>query len=189
MLAPTRRVVDLRDEHALLRYLEKRYLHFTGMAVRNPASRLKDLKILHLRGPKNEVAPKGYAYNLDYTGCEDRPAYEDFPEVRALVSYVQGSLGYGQVGNVMLSVMPPGTFIEPHWDPGEYFEYYHRIHVPVITDPLCVCAALRHPMAPGRQVDHVNLEVGWAWELNNCDYHWFYHRGTEPRYHVVFDAR
>lgn len=188
MFAQTRKVVDLRGESALLAYLERRYETFELHAIHNPASRLKDLRIMHLRGPKQTAQPKGYAYGLEHTECEDRPVYELFPEVQALVSFVQGSLGYRQVGNVMLSVMAPGTWIDPHCDPGQYFEHYHRIHVPVMTDPQCICAAVKHPISWGRQVEHVNLEVGWAWELNNSDYHWFYHRGKAPRYHVVFDA-
>lgn len=189
MLAQTRKIVDLRGERALLDYLQRRYHAFEDQSVANPASRLKDLRILHLRGPAIAAAPKGYAYGLEYTQCVDRPVYEQFPEVQALVAFVRGSLGFTQVGNVMLSVMPPDTAIEPHWDPGQYFEYFHRIHVPIITDPLCICASLKHPIGPGPQVERCNLEVGWAWELNNCDYHWFYHDGKTPRYHVVFDAR
>ena len=189
MFAQTRPIVDLRGEPALLAYLERRYRSFDALAVNNPASRLKDLRILHLRGPKITSAPQGYAYGLEHTQCADRPVYDEFPEVRALVSFIQGMTGFAQVGNVMLSVMPPGTAIEPHCDPGAYFEYYHRIHVPVVSDPGCICVAMKHPIASGRQIEHTHLATGWAWELNNCDYHWFYHHGTAPRFHVVFDAR
>ena len=189
MFAQTRRIVDLRDQQVLLESLAECYEDFAQRAANNPAFRLKDLRILHLRGPRLTSAPKGYAYGLEHTDCADRPIYEEFSQVRALVSHVLQVAGFNAIGNVMLSVMTPGTSIEPHFDPGLYFEYYHRIHVPIFTDPGCICVSLKYPISSGRQVEHIHLESGWAWELNNCDYHWFYHWGARPRFHIVFDAR
>lgn len=186
MFATTRPLLDLSGEPALMKYLEKSLDKFRANAVKNPASRLAELKIIHLRGPVKREAPKGYAYDLSYTDCEDRELFSQFPEVQALIGFIRGALNLQQLGNVMMSEMGPGAFIEPHFDPGQYFEHYRRIHVPIVTDPKCICYSMEHPM--NGRLESVNMSVGNVWELNNSDLHWFHHLGEKPRFHVVFDA-
>lgn len=189
MFASTTSVLDLRGEGALLDYLVKSRSKFLKHAIQNPVSKLRDLKMIHLRGPKNTVQPDQYTYGLDHVDCEDRPLMNEFPEVKALVSFLQGSLSYSKVGNVMMSEIQGGAFIEPHCDPGLYFEQYHRIHVPIITDPRCFAYSVSYPItSEAKQIVETNLAVGFAWELNNCDIHWFEHKGVIPRYHVVLDV-
>jgi hypothetical protein len=114
---------------------------------------------------------------------------KEFPEAEALVTFLRGQLKLTQVGNVMMSLMEPGAFIEPHQDPGSYFEFYRRIHVPIISDPGCVCYSVKYPIQPyDKTLETTYMEAGHVWELNNCDYHWFEHHGSGPRYHLVFDA-
>lgn len=188
MFAQTQAVVDLSTEGALLDYLAKSFDKFNAIAVQNPADRLKDLRLIHLRGPKRKEPPKGYAYDASYIECEDKPLMEQFPEVIALVSFIRGTLGCQQVGNVMMSVIGEGAFILPHTDPGAYFEHYRRLHIPIFTDPQCVAYAMSYPLASKpKQLVEMHFSVGNVWELNNCDIHWFQHRGTKPRFHVVVD--
>lgn len=189
MFAPTRPVIDLSAEGALLDYLGRSWDKFDALAVQNPADRLKDLRLLHLRGPVRKDAPSGYRYDTSYIDCEDRPSMAQFPEVAALVSFIKGSLGYTQVGNIMMSVIGKGAFILPHFDPGTYFEHYHRLHVPIFTDESCMAYSVAFPIAEqAKQLVKTHMTVGHVWELNNCDIHWFHHQGVKPRFHVVIDA-
>lgn len=189
MFTETKPIINLASEGALLDYLAKSFDKFSALAVQNPADRLKDLRLIHLRGPKRKEAPAGYIYDLTYVECENRPIMEQFPEVEALVSYIKGTLGCTQVGNVMMSVIGEGAFILPHFDPGAYFEHYRRLHIPIFTDPKCVAYSMAFPLASRQKsLIETHMSVGNVWELNNCDIHWFHHRGTKPRFHVVIDT-
>lgn len=189
MHSTTKIIVDLKYETAILSYLAKSLPKFRSHAIKNPATRLAELSIIHLRGPKILDAPTNYGYDLQYTDCEDRPLMAEFPEAKSLVNFLKGQLELKQIGNIMMSVMEPGAYIEPHQDPGKYFEYYRRIHVPIISDPECKCYSIKYPITAGvKMLETTYMEVGTAWELNNCDLHWFHHKGAKPRYHLVFDA-
>lgn len=180
----TGKVFDLSGEPALLEYIAAQETKFHQHAIQNPASRLKDLYVIHLRGPT--ASSEAYSYGEEHLTCVDKPAYQDWPEVRALVGFILGALDLKQLGNVSVSCMYPGAFIEPHVDPGLYFKHYRRLHVPIVTNPACYCYYVSYPVTGA--LDKVNMAPGHVWELNNCDHHWFHNTGSTNRMHVVIDA-
>jgi hypothetical protein len=79
--------------------------------------------------------------------------------------------------NRLLSVVMPGTFIEPHTDELGA-NWCTRLHVPLLTNPdaMFISGDAVHRMA-----------VGFAYEVNTRERHAVWNAGETPRVHLMFD--
>lgn len=86
----------------------------------------------------------------------------------------------GKILKAGLVRMKPGGRIPIHRDgPHESWQSSHRLHLPVFTEPevlFCHFGGKHH------------LRQNILTEINNDAPHWVLHRGTEWRYHLLFDV-
>jgi len=84
----------------------------------------------------------------------------------------------GRVLRAMMARLPPGAEIGRHIDDHPSFAASHRIHVPLLTNPLVsfIVGDARIP-----------TEEGVAFELNNAMPHEVQNASEAPRIHFIFD--
>jgi Aspartyl/Asparaginyl beta-hydroxylase len=130
------------------------------------------------RGSVNYAAEaiflRGYAPAEGNRPIEDRPALNELPYVRTIMS----ELGAPPL-RCLLARMPPGSSISPHIDQAPYFSKSLRVHVPVETheNVWMHCAGATYQMKPGE-----------VWMLNNVATHavWNAH-AVLSRTHLICD--
>ena len=79
----------------------------------------------------------------------------------------------------MLARLAAGHGIDPHTDSGGMNPLVHKIHVPLKTNPQATL------MAAGATSQ---LQVGYAYEVNNLAPHGAFNGGTEDRIHFIFEV-
>jgi len=84
------------------------------------------------------------------------------------------------VTHSLLANLPAGKKIEKHTDSKGIFQFTHRIHVPIITDPKCefIVENEKIPMLKGDVI-----------EINNLKYHQVTNRSNIDRVHLLFDFK
>ncbi|WP_443750950.1 aspartyl/asparaginyl beta-hydroxylase domain-containing protein [Asticcacaulis solisilvae] len=113
------------------------------------------------------------------------------PVIRPLMDHVRGAYlqtlrqrrvaetcGPGYFIRTLLTRLPAGAEIKPHVDEGESLKRCHRIHVPIVTNPLAVFYV-------GKLKFH--MPEGEMWEINNRRTHAVRNDGTEARIHLIMD--
>ena len=84
----------------------------------------------------------------------------------------------GVIIRAMIANLLPGARIAPHIDTDPSFAIGHRIHVPLVTNPLVdffIAGSLYH------------LQEGMAYEINNLEMHGVHNRSQQERLHLIFD--
>jgi hypothetical protein len=67
--------------------------------------------------------------------------------------------------------------IGDHADSGEFLEKISRVHIPIVTNDLCMYRVDR--------IDAVNMKVGKIYEIDNMRVHGVTNKGTEARVHLI----
>jgi hypothetical protein len=102
------------------------------------------------------------------------PMYDYFKEYLD-----QLSLGPGHVQTAILIKLPASKSIPSHVDKGPFFRDYHRIHVPIVTNPDCLFTV-------GDETIH--MKPFEMWEINNDNkFHSVTNNGTSDRIHLLID--
>lgn len=117
----------------------------------------------------------------DWRSSHDRPAW---PAWRGLLEPVLtqavAPYGYarGAFPRVMLARLPAGGVIHPHVDANPAARWPHKIHVPLVTDPLVISC-----FGGGRH----HFSAGHAVEVDNLAPHWVANASDRDRIHLIFE--
>lgn len=84
----------------------------------------------------------------------------------------------GVAGFAMYIKLAAGEDVAQHQDYGDYFQYVHRIHIPIITNPDVVF------MVGG---ENKYLQEGECWEINNRNTHYVKNPSQFDRIHLLVD--
>jgi hypothetical protein len=112
--------------------------------------------------------------------CGPTKLYARFaPAIDQLLQIVRSQLGVTRIGRIFITKLLPNSSIDPHIDQGEYFKFYHRIHVPLQTQPGCLFTVDDHTE---------ELTEGDLYVLNNCLVHSVSNSSNLDRVHLIIDA-
>jgi len=85
------------------------------------------------------------------------------------------------IHTAILIKLPAGRSIPTHIDAAPHFKLYHRIHIPIITNPYCFFTV-------GNQQKH--LKRGEMWEIDNDNQrHSVINNGADDRVHLLIDVK
>jgi len=89
-------------------------------------------------------------------------------------------LPVSRIHTALLIKLPAGKSIAPHVDAASHFKLYHRIHIPIVTNPQCLFTV-------GGETIH--MKKGELWEINNDGkMHSVRNGGAEDRVHLLIDV-
>ena len=94
--------------------------------------------------------------------------------IKSLDEFKSYSVARGEFATLL-----PNNKLGWHIDPRMFHTMSHRLHVPLITNPLCNQLWTDETM---------HMEVGYLYELNNGVLHSAENFGTEPRCHLILDV-
>jgi hypothetical protein len=116
----------------------------------------------------------------DILECAPTRVYGRFaPAIDEVVQIVREELGVRQIGRIFITKLLPKSAIDPHIDQGAYFRHYHRIHLPLQTQPGCAFTVEDHTE---------ELVEGDLYVLNNCLMHSVDNPSDRDRVHLIIDA-
>lgn len=144
--------------------------------------KLRHTRSIYLTTPKlppNKVVSKTID-TANLLECVPTRVYARFaPAIDHLLDVVRAELGVQQIGRIFITKLLPQSAIDPHVDYGAYFKHYHRIHLPLQTQPGCAFT-----------VDDYTEElvVGDLYVLNNCLTHSVANPSDLDRVHLIIDA-
>ena len=114
--------------------------------------------------------------------CEDIAFnIEKYPNVYALTKWMQEQVGGVELGKIMVVRLNPRAGVIQHVDDYEYFEYYSRFHVPLVTNPNVVFSG------DGSPAQHMPAQM--LCRLNNRALHQVDNNSDEYRIHLLVDIR
>lgn len=110
---------------------------------------------------------------------KDSLLFEECLSARSIISRVMSRLGYTELGLATISRMTAGA-LAPHIDAGAYFDYYHRIQIPLSGDEgtVFICES-----------ETVRMKPGEVWGFDNKRVHSVTNTGSSERINLFFDAR
>jgi len=117
-----------------------------------------------------------YIWNqLDYIDAPEGIS----PNIQRCADWICNSVGAQKLGRITVhNVMPIGQ-IARHSDSGRYFKFYHRFHLPILTNPKAIftndLGAEEH------------MEAQYVYLLNIADYHSVFNHGETDRIHMLLD--
>lgn len=113
----------------------------------------------------------------------DMPIWEEWKSrLQPVMEKAIESYGYRNVlfPRVMFAKLPAHCSIAPHTDGGEPRSRPHKIHIPITTNDKVF---FLHPPST-----KYHLEVGKAYEVNNCRQHGAENLGDTDRIHFIFEC-
>ncbi len=113
----------------------------------------------------------------------DTPLWSQWePRLQPILDSVSQTYGYKELffPRVMFAKLFAHSGIDPHTDGGTIRSRPHKIHVPITTNPGCF---FLHPPE-----NRYHLEVGRAYEVNNCRQHGAINEGDTDRIHLIFEC-
>lgn len=174
---------DIRDlgqvDEVLLRPLDE-YLR-DRPSIWDEADRLKPNRYECFESNTLHVVFQFPLENGDHTRSVTYPFWPQWrPAIQPIIDSLVGSFGYalGRTSRIMLAKLKAGRSIQAHIDKPGSCEAPHKIHVPVVTDPM-----VRFYV---EDRDYL-LERGRAYEVNNRVMHHVVNRSALDRVHLVFD--
>jgi hypothetical protein len=110
--------------------------------------------------------------------------YQDVPEgisvaVKNCAEWIYNLVGGNQLGRITVHNVMPGGKIARHSDNGNYFKFYHRFHLPILTNPKSIFTN-DHGMEE-------HMESQYVYLLNISDPHSVYNKGETDRIHMLLD--
>lgn len=111
--------------------------------------------------------------------CVDTPNWTRMPQTVALIQSLMVKHGWTKLGIVVVSELEPDGKLAEHSDEGEYFEGFHRVHIPLESGDGC------HFIIDGE--DRL-LSAGEVWIIDNKRKHSVHNTGKSNRVNLYFDA-
>jgi len=88
-------------------------------------------------------------------------------------------IGKGYIETAILINLPKSKKIKPHTDAHIYFDSRNRIHIPIVTNDMCIFEV---------DGEEINMKQGEIWEINNSDKpHSVINNGETDRIHLLID--
>jgi hypothetical protein len=88
-------------------------------------------------------------------------------------------IGEGHIETAILINLPKSKKIKPHTDAHIYFDSRNRIHIPIVTNDMCIFEV---------DGEEINMKQGEIWEINNSDKpHSVINNGETDRIHLLID--
>jgi hypothetical protein len=111
--------------------------------------------------------------------CVDTPARMLYPNVDRLVDWIYNNVNGTKLGRIMIVKLLPGGVINPHIDPGQYFQEHYRFHVPFVTAP--------EVLFYGEDNTPAHMPVGFLSQLANRRMHSAENKSNVDRIHLIVD--
>lgn len=156
----------------------------------NKVLSFSDLDWSEYKGRKNtkgiasyhtETIPLKYSPKQFDNSPEKHKHYEKFSSDIIKICEIAGEfIGPISEKSSILTRMNPGGAIKPHRDRGTLTKNTHRIHIPIVTNGLCIFTVGGISM---------NLKPGEIWMIDNTDrIHEVRNDGPNHRIHMIVDA-
>lgn len=114
--------------------------------------------------------------------CVDTEQSKYFPYTIDLALEIINVTKATRLGRLMAVLLLGQSTIPLHVDPGPYFRYYSRFHLPLKTN-----RGVEFLGPPGTKAVH--MEQGSLYELDNTSLHGVVNRYSTPRLHLIFDLK
>ncbi len=111
--------------------------------------------------------------------CVDTQARIKFPNINALVDWICKQVSAVSLGRIMVVKLLAGGIIPLHIDPGKYFEYYYRFHVPLVTDHNVIFTSDVYLSE--------HMPLGYLTQLKNRKLHGVQNNSSLDRIHLIVD--
>jgi len=144
-----------------------------------PGSNHKDTEAIFLRWCKTLTVEAAFTEieAIDY------PPLQMLPAAMPLILESIFEAGGSKLGRVMIVNLKPGGQITPHYDGGEYADYYERFHLSLESED----GNLFFVGTPGEQGEFVHMKPGELWWFNHKKVHWVNNLSDKPRLHLIMD--
>lgn len=110
---------------------------------------------------------------------EVQTKHRDYERFESDLFAIQAKLPPGRIQTAILIKLPAGCHIPTHRDAAPHFRLYHRIHIPITTNPKCLFTV-------GEDTRH--LKRGDLWEIDNDNLpHSVHNGGSKDRVHLLID--
>lgn len=144
-------------------------------------------RTLHLRvhDTSQYVHRPGLSFILNCSeilDCIDTEQSKNFPHTIDLALEIVHVTKATRLGRLMAVLLEGNSKIPLHVDPGPYFRYYSRLHLPLITNP-----GVEFLGPPGSKAER--MACGGLYELDNTSLHGVVNRYSTPRLHLIFDLK
>lgn len=173
----TFRPITFIDTWALCSALHKERSRFKSETRRQDmdGSPHRETQAIFLRGPANPDETNWYedVEQVDYQ------ILKDWKTARNVLSRIQSAIGGRPLGKAMIVQLQSGGKVAWHVDEGPYYERHHRLHLPLITNPMSL-------MFSGAASMH--MPVGMLCGINNRVLHSAINAGQTPRVHLIVDV-
>jgi hypothetical protein len=100
-------------------------------------------------------------------------------DLNSISDILTTKLGKGYIETAILINLPKSKKIKPHIDAHIYFNSRNRIHIPILTNDMCIFEVAG---------EEINMKQGEIWEINNSDKpHSVTNNGETDRIHLLID--
>jgi Aspartyl/Asparaginyl beta-hydroxylase len=170
------------------RFIKKEEKKSTGKKYEHPMQKVVGFWLrIPITGPdklytENDPLLDDRSLNPDYIW--NQLEYVDAPEgislaVQKCADWIYNLVGGKKLGRITVHNVSAEGMISRHSDSGQYFKYYHRFHLPILTNPNAIFTN-----------DHgveEHMESQFIYLLNITDPHAVYNRGETDRIHMLLD--
>jgi quercetin dioxygenase-like cupin family protein len=108
--------------------------------------------------------------------------HKNYGAFEGYLDQLQFFLGGGAGGHIQTAILiklPAGKSISPHVDSAPFFKNFHRVHIPIVTNPQCLFTV-------GDETIH--MKKGEMWEIDNDNkVHSVDNGGADDRVHLLID--
>lgn len=136
-------------------------------------------------------------YEFDFHDIVDWPLYDRFRGLTdPIVDKVCTALGKSNISALFVANLPPGRFIYPHVDQGEFLTVPSRVHIPLKTNDEVVyyIGGVYIDSDDPERMNHqqfaqeIRMKEGEIWEIDNLSYHSVANRGDTDRWHLIVNV-
>lgn len=137
---------------------------------------------LHLRVHKAAANTPHTVHALsEIIDCVDTPVRNLFPGLNALASWVCQETAAECIGRIMVVRLLARGSVAQHIDPGKYFQFYYRFHVPIFTNE----DVYFYDEENSREL----MPQGFLCQLYNQKKHGVINNSGLDRIHLIIDLR
>jgi len=112
--------------------------------------------------------------------CVDSPIRYNYMATDKIVSWIYNRVDGKKMGRIMLVNLLAGGVIPEHTDEGDYFKYYKRFHVPLITNDMVRWTC-------GKVGESYFMPAGQLIQLDNLKTHGLKNLSSKDRIHLLID--
>lgn len=141
-----------------------------------PGGAHKETQSILLRGPEDADEENWF---LDIKQV-DYPILKNWKSAKSVLERVRKAVNNRPLGKVMIVQLRPAASVAWHVDNGPYYDAYHRLHLPLVTNPGA-------QMFSGLAALHI--PVGHLIHIDNRVLHSAINVGQHPRIHMIIDVK